>query len=140
MGICSHTVAAAEKNGDLLFLEWLVQCAANPNISAVAMVGLPRGRGWKERRPKHSIARNDPPPINNYTVRPGVQSNDGVTLCMNSGVMVNVTNELHVPSDRIVSPNAVSSCNTTDMISTAGQQQHFDSYEAPCRYSIWITM
>ena len=46
---------------------------------------------------------------------------DGVTLCMNSGVMVNVTNELHVPSDRIVSPNAVSSCNTTDMISTAEQ-------------------
>ena len=69
MGICSHTVAAAEKNGDLLFLKWLVQCAANPNISAVAMVGLLQGCGQKEGRPKHSIARNDPPPIDNYTVR-----------------------------------------------------------------------
>ena len=116
-----------------------MQCAANPNISAVAMAGLPRRCGRKGGRPKHSRARKNPPPIDNYTLRPGVQSNNGVTSCMNSGVMVNVTNELHVPSDRNVSPNAVSSCNTTDMISTAGQQQHFDSYEAPGTL-LWITM
>ena len=67
-----------------------MQCAANPNINAVTMAGLPRGRGWKGARPKHSRARNDPPPIDNYTLRPGVQSNDGVTSCMNLGAMVNV--------------------------------------------------
>ena len=39
--ICSHTLAAAQHNSDLsAFLQWYTQNADNPNISALAMIGL----------------------------------------------------------------------------------------------------
>ena len=45
------TLATAEHNGDLAaFLQWFTQFAGTPNISALAMSGLPRGRGrWKAK-------------------------------------------------------------------------------------------
>ena len=47
--LCSHTLAVAERNGDLLsFLQWYTTYAKNPNIiSTLAMGDLPHGRGRK---------------------------------------------------------------------------------------------
>ena len=51
--ICSHTVAVAEKNGDLhAFLQWYICTNQEPNITSVAMSGLPSGRGRKGGVPK----------------------------------------------------------------------------------------
>ena len=45
--LCSHTLAVAERNGDLLlFLQWYTTYAKNPNISTLAMsvVEVERGK------------------------------------------------------------------------------------------------
>ena len=56
--ICSHTIAAAESNGELAsFLQWYTKCAESPNISTLAMSGLPRGRGKKGGKPKRQRAK-----------------------------------------------------------------------------------
>ena len=72
--ICSHTVAASECNGELeLFLRWYISCAENPNISTLAMSGLPRGRGNKGGKPKRQRARQQKPLPDNYSLRLGLQ-------------------------------------------------------------------
>ena len=51
--ICSHTLAVAETNGELLkFLHWYSDAGNAPNISTLAMQGLPSGRGRKGGQPK----------------------------------------------------------------------------------------
>lgn len=51
--ICSHTLVAAEANGDLLqFLQWFNDSCAEPNITQLAKAGLPSGRGRKGGIPK----------------------------------------------------------------------------------------
>ena len=51
--ICAHTVAVAEKNGELLtFLQWYIRTNQEPNITSLAMSGLPSGRGRKGGVPK----------------------------------------------------------------------------------------
>ena len=73
--LCSHTVAVAERNGDLSsFLQWYIKYAKNPNISTLAMSGLPRGRGRKGGKAKRQRNRTCNPPIDNITVRPGLQT------------------------------------------------------------------
>ena len=75
--LCSHTVAVAEHNGDLLsFLQWYITFARNPNMSTLAMIGLPHGRG---RRAKRQRNRTCNPPVDDTTVRPGLQT----TTCLN---------------------------------------------------------
>ena len=49
--ICSHTLAVAERNGELLkFLEWYVKLGQGPNLSSLALSGVPKGRGQKGGR------------------------------------------------------------------------------------------
>ena len=89
--LCSHTLAAAERNGDLSFLEWYTRYAESPNISMLAMSNLPRGRGRKGGRPKRQRNRNYNPPVDNITVRPGTLvnvSHDNVMV--GAGSMSNV--------------------------------------------------
>lgn len=44
--LCSHSLAVAELNNALpSFLCWFNQCDSQPNITSLAMAGLPRGRG-----------------------------------------------------------------------------------------------
>ena len=51
--ICSHTLAASECNQEMAaFLEWYTKFVESPNISKLAMSGLPRGRGRKGGRAK----------------------------------------------------------------------------------------
>jgi len=46
--ICAHSLVAAEVNGELhLFLQWYTSNNVQPNISQLAMAGLPAGRGRK---------------------------------------------------------------------------------------------
>ena len=43
--ICSHTVAVAECNDSLKFLEWYSSSKAIPNVTSLAMSGMPARRG-----------------------------------------------------------------------------------------------
>ena len=52
-GMCSHSLAVAQLNGDIItFLQWYNASAQQPNITSVAMTGLPPGRGRKGGKPK----------------------------------------------------------------------------------------
>jgi len=73
--VCSHTLAVAEQNGELLkFLQWYVKLGQGPNLSSIALSGLPKGRGQKGGRPKRLRARSSNPFPDNYTLRPGLAS------------------------------------------------------------------
>ena len=51
--ICSHIIAVAEKNSELhSFLEWYNTTRQQPNITTLAVQGLPAGRGRKGGVPK----------------------------------------------------------------------------------------
>ena len=57
-GICSHTLVAAEVNGELkLFLQWYNSSGQEPNITTLAHAGLPAGRGRKGGVPKRKRNR-----------------------------------------------------------------------------------
>ena len=56
--ICSHTLAAAETNGELqLFLRWYTSSDVQPNVTQLAMATLPKGRGRKGGIPKRKRLR-----------------------------------------------------------------------------------
>ena len=56
--ICAHTLVAAELNGELhLFLQWYKKNNPQPNITQLAMAGLPKGRGRKGGIPKRKRSR-----------------------------------------------------------------------------------
>ena len=56
--ICSHSVAVAELNDALAaFITWFNQCDSQPNVTTLAMTGLPRGRGRKGGVPKRTRQR-----------------------------------------------------------------------------------
>lgn len=77
--ICSHTLAVAEHNGDLMnFLQWYIKSGQNPNISALGLSGLPRGRGQKGGKPKRQRSKVPPTTPDNYTLRPGLVSGNAV--------------------------------------------------------------
>ena len=80
--ICSHVLAAAECNELHSFLEWYTMCAESPNISILALNGLPRGCGRRGGRAKHQRNRNSHPPIYNVTSRPGMQSSFLIMLVL----------------------------------------------------------
>ena len=94
--ICSHTIAAAESNGELAsFLQWYTKCAESPNISTLAMSGLPRGRGKKGGKPKRQRAKQTRLPPDNYALRPGLLPTGGGIMnaggIVNTGAIVNLT-------------------------------------------------
>jgi len=56
--ICSHTVVAAEVNGELRsFLDWYIRTKQEANITTLAQAGLPSGRGRKGGVPKRKRSR-----------------------------------------------------------------------------------
>lgn len=53
---CSHTLAVAEQNGSLMkFLQWYTKFGHAPNLSSIALSGLPQGRGQKGGRPVYLL-------------------------------------------------------------------------------------
>lgn len=72
--LCSHSIAVAELNKDLpLFLKWYNQSPTQPNITTVAMSGLPSGRGRKGGTCKRSRSRTEKKTPESYTLRPVFQ-------------------------------------------------------------------
>ena len=68
--ICSHTLAVAETNGELKdFLQWYSTSRVSPNITNLAMEGLPKGRaGQKGGRAKRKRTRSDAKPEHLVTI------------------------------------------------------------------------
>ena len=59
--ICSHVIAVSEKNGQLhSFLEWYKKTEQQPNITSLAVHGLPAGRGHKGGIPKKQRSTTRP--------------------------------------------------------------------------------
>ena len=57
--ICSHIIAVAEKNSELhSFLEWYNTTKQQPNITTLAVHGLPAGRGRKGGIPKRQRSKS----------------------------------------------------------------------------------
>ena len=80
-GICSHVVSVAEKNHELFeFLEWYNTNQQEPNITTLAMSGLPAGRGRKggiSKRKRCASSRKAPETI---VSRPAIQLPPRVTV------------------------------------------------------------
>ena len=56
--ICSLTVAVSALNGDLVeFLAWYKSSAALPNVTSLAMSGMPSNRGHKKSQSSQSQKR-----------------------------------------------------------------------------------
>ena len=73
--ICSHTLAVVEQNSELLkFLDWYVRLSQGPDLSSLALSGLPKGRGQKGGKPKRQRSRSTTPAPDNYSFRPGLVS------------------------------------------------------------------
>lgn len=73
--LCSHSIAVAELNSDLLsFLSWYNASSVQPNITTVAMAGLPVGRGRKggTKRTRSRTTERKAPEV--YVSRPVFQS------------------------------------------------------------------
>ena len=70
--ICSHTLAVAETNGELKqFLQWYTTSGVSPNITTLAMEGLPKGRaGQKGGRSKRKRMTSDARPEHLVTRHP----------------------------------------------------------------------
>ena len=48
MGVCSHSVAAAQDNNDLVtFIEWMKKTKRSPNLTKLLVAKMPKGRGQK---------------------------------------------------------------------------------------------
>lgn len=91
--ICSHMLAVAEHNKELYsFLEWYTVYAESPNISTLAVSGLPCGRGRKGGRAKRQRKRQQHPSIDNVTVRPGMHSSLFNNIGITCGTVVNMSN------------------------------------------------
>ena len=68
--ICSHSIAVAEVNGDLCsFLQWYNTSGTEPNITALAMSGLPSGRGRKGGVPRRKRTQKKDVPVEHVTLR-----------------------------------------------------------------------
>ena len=73
--ICSHTVAVAEKNGQLLkFLKWYSSTHQKTNITAIGMLNMPKGRGQKGSVAKRKRTRSKASEPEIVTSRPSLQT------------------------------------------------------------------
>ena len=94
--ICSHTITVAEYNKELAsFLHWFVKYAESPNISVLAMSGLPRSRGKKGGKPKRQCNKQLMPSADSQSLRPGLQPIEAGMVnseeIVNTGTMVNLS-------------------------------------------------
>ena len=62
MAFCSHTVAVAERNGQLPeFLQFLQKKKKTPNVTSLITANMPRGRGRKGGQPPRTRKPQNPP-------------------------------------------------------------------------------
>ena len=71
--ICSHTLAVAEKMGQLSsFLHWYTTAYQQVNVASVGMLNMPKGRGQKGGVPKRKRARRMETEPEQITSRPSL--------------------------------------------------------------------
>lgn len=74
MAFCSHTVAVAERNGQLPeFLQFLRKKKKTPNVTSLITASMPRGRGRKGGHPPRTRKPQNPPETR-VSMRVGVGS------------------------------------------------------------------
>ena len=106
--ICSHTLAVAETNGELKqFLQWYTTSGVSPNITTLAMEGLPKGRaGQKGGRSKRKRMRSDARPEHLVAVThcnaasecgPSGVNNEASTSQINYNVLLPSSSRAHPP-------------------------------------------
>ena len=90
-GICSHSIAVAEVNHDLhTFLQWYNMSETEPNISSLAMAGLPSGRGRKGGVPRRKRSLKKDVALEHVKLRQatvgnmGSKSPDSIPVLMHS--------------------------------------------------------
>ena len=106
--ICSHTLACAQKVGDLQeFLSWFISSRSVPNITTVAMDGLSSGRGKKGGRPKRQRGKKMPD-IETTCVRTALISTSTTTATTVSSSMPCSSNYLQT----VVGNNILGSTNS----------------------------
>ena len=60
MGVCSHSVAAAQDNNDLsTFIEWMKKAKRSPNLTKLLLTKMPKGRGQKGGVPPRKKKKKD---------------------------------------------------------------------------------
>ena len=102
--ICSHVVAVSDKLGELSsFLKWFINTKQQPNVTSLAMHGLPAGRGRKGGVPKRK--RRSASDV--HVPRP-VLTSRSTTDPLNQG-RVRGSNGAHSPSDSSVTGGILSS-------------------------------
>ena len=84
--ICAHTVAAAEHCKQLeLFLHWLIKQNVTPNLSHMALSGIPKGAGKKGGKPSSSKRKRQTQPSSSKRV---VDRAEAGTSSLNSDCVV----------------------------------------------------
>ena len=79
LGICSHSVAVAETDGELKgFIDWFVKAKKRPNITSLVLTGMPIGRGRKggvpPRKKKKSVAATSRTPASSFLINSSTSS------------------------------------------------------------------
>ena len=77
--LCSHVVVVSQENGDLVaFLKYYNSRDIGPNLSSIALRGMPAGAGKKGGTPNHK--RKQSIPIETRSVRPFMDHSDTSSL------------------------------------------------------------
>lgn len=111
-GICSHSLAVAEVNNDLHgFLLWYNNSTVQPNITTLAMSGLPSGRGRKGGVPPRRRSRKVVTTPEVSTLRP-VFLKDTPSVSISASNVSNVSASQQVSVNQSVTPIQSSACDT----------------------------
>lgn len=84
LGICSHSVAVAEIDGELKgFVDWFVKAKRRPNITNLVLTGMPMGRGRKggvpPRKKKKPVAATSRTPASSLLTSTSTSTSTNVS-------------------------------------------------------------
>ena len=82
LGICSHSVAVAETDGELKGFDWFVKAKKRPNITNLVLTGMPIGRGRKGGIPlrKKSVAATSRTPASSFLINSSTSSSISTSI------------------------------------------------------------
>jgi len=135
--ICSHTVAVSALNGVLEeFLAWYRSSGTIPNVTSLAMAGMPSNRGCKKGQSSHSrkgARKKNVPPDTIIALPPGLHhqpaSHHLVPACMSNPLASSPTmhsssqSSLRQQAQAMFSPSIVMPPSNTCGVTPLGQQQ-----------------
>ena len=128
-GICSHIISVAEKNCELsAFLQWYNGTNQEPNITTLAMSGLPAGRGRKGGVPKRKRSTGSKKTPEIVVSRFAMQPTHHVLVSVEPAVAVSI--QPTPPSPMTASPLPVMSQDRRNMDPSV-EPTLFDSGSSP---------